>query len=404
MKTKFRIIFVFMGSLILFAVIMKAGSYTNSAHGSNSSGVCRSYLYQNGYSKGNCSHCHEQHASINGSEPEPVNGQPSGFCLFADNFNSSKTVGPYDQSDDFCFYCHVNLNSLQCGGGITNYLYSNTAGGYSSYDASDILGAFNLQSYHNLYDIQQFAKSKFAFFKNSSNPCVACHNPHIATKETPISRPTDHDNLWGDDSNERMNKYLYYRAPYYYGSTTTYEPGGTTINDGSLTPDYNSFCLDCHQYQVPTTQSSSRNPNTPSGYLTAIDWSSSGDMHGERARLFKIDGSDNPIRRSNPSLPPGSIIAPYNVSPVMDNYVLSCLDCHEPHGTFFKSSYLLRREVNGKVVQYTGPPGSEVVNQESFCTSCHTFNHCGGPLGCFNCHYHGAQNRGCAGPWNGPNF
>ncbi len=390
-----------------------AGPYLDSAHGETTIGVNRSSTATSGYARGNCAHCHEQHASIKGAEPAPAGGLPSPFALFADNF-SNKTTGPYVQTDNFCFYCHINVGAVQTEGGIINKLYSNTFGGYTTDDATDILGAFNLSSsYHNLYDIQRFAKTKFAFFKDSSNPCVACHNPHLAKRNkahvtdptyTAISRPTDPDNLWGDDANERMSNYTSYRPPYYYGSTVTYEPNDSALHDGSLMPDYNAFCLDCHQYQVPTTQSTSRNPDTPSGYLTAIDWSASGDMHGERARLFKVDGSDNPIPRNDPSLPPGSIKGPYNVAPVQSNYVLSCMDCHEAHGSYFNSSFLLRREINNDVVEASGPPGSEVVYQQRLCERCHTWNHCGGPNGCFTCHYHGAQNKGCAGPWSGPNF
>ncbi len=412
-KFIFILLFFSVSFLFLLQIDISSGNYCDSAHGDNSYGVNRSSVSSTGYTRGNCTHCHEQHTSIAGSEPTPVSGASSNFCLFAENF-SSKTTGPYNQSDDFCFYCHINSGAEQSEGGIVNKQYSNTFGGYNVDSATDILNTFNLStSYHNLNDIKNFAKSKFSFFKNDSNPCIACHNPHLAKRNkiypdnpqyTPISRPTDHDNLWGDNTSERMSNYTTYRPPYYYGSTTTYEPNGSTLHNGSKMPDYNAFCLDCHQYQVPTSMTTSENPNTPSGYLTAIDWSSSGDMHGEKTRYFNIDGSDNPIKRTDSSLPPGSVTAPYNNSPVASNYVLSCLDCHEPHGTFFNSSFLLRKEVNGAAVPSIGPPGGEVVYQREFCKRCHTWNHCGGPNGCFFCHYHGAQNKGCAGPWSGANF
>ncbi len=386
-----------------------AGSYLSSAHGNAGFGVCRSDVSGLGYARGNCAHCHEQHASIAGAEPLPTSGSPSPFALFADNFNSSKTTGAYVQEDNFCFYCHINVGAVQSEGGITNYQYSNTFGGYTTNSATDILGAFNLGSYHNLYDIQRFAKTKFSFFKGLSNPCVACHNPHLAKRNkaypndpsyTAISRPTDHENLWGDDTDERMSKYTTYRSPYYYGSNTTYEPNNSALYDGSLTPDYNSFCLDCHQYQVPTTQSASMNPNTPAGYLTAIDWSASGDMHGERPRVNDIDGSPKNF---------GTVKAPYNATPVQSNYVLSCLDCHEPHGSVLvsgagrPSSYLLRKEVNSNRVDGCGP-GEGAFCESDFCGSCHTFSHCGGPQNCFGCHYHGAYGINCYGPWWDANF
>lgn len=385
-----------------------AGPYLNSVHGNNTIGVNRSSMATAGYARGNCAHCHEQHASVNGSEPAPAGGSPSAFALFADNF-SGGTTGPYVQSDDFCFYCHIATGAVQSEGGITNRQYSNTFGGYTTDSATDILGAFNLNSYHNLYDIRRFAKTKFPFFKDSSNPCAACHNPHLVkrNKENPsdptyaaIARPTDHGNLWGDDANERMDKYTTYRSPFFYGSTSTYEPGGVSTRDGSDTPDYVTFCLDCHQYEVPTTQSASMNPNTPAGYLTAINWSASGDMHGEGSRANDIDGNPKGF---------GIIIAPYNVAPVQSNYVLSCLDCHEPHGSVLASgrpsSYLLRKEVNNNKVDGCGP-NEQNFCELTFCESCHTHKHCGGPQGCFQCHYHGAyaNGGGWCGPWWGAVF
>ncbi|CAD7783696.1 MAG: hypothetical protein KCCBMMGE_02103 [Candidatus Methanoperedenaceae archaeon GB37] len=43
--------------------------------------------------------------------------------------------------------------------------------------------AFNQNSYHNLYDIWEFAKTNFSsFFKEDSNPCSACHNVHLAKR------------------------------------------------------------------------------------------------------------------------------------------------------------------------------------------------------------------------------
>ncbi|MFH1217196.1 MAG: hypothetical protein V1706_11910 [Pseudomonadota bacterium] len=385
-----------------------AGPYIQSAHGNGSDGADRSSL--TGYSVGNCSHCHEQHTSIEGEEPVPFSGSASPFALFSDNFNNTAHTGPYVMADNFCFYCHISTGGVQSGGGINNYQFSVTFGGYTTNSVTDILGAFNLRSYHNLYDIQNFTASRFSFFTQSSNPCVACHNPHLAKKHkdhpndpayTTISRPTDHDELWGDDATERMNKYTSYRPPFYYGSTTSYEPGGVALHDGSLQTDYNTFCLDCHQYEVPvsTPGLASMNPNTTPGHLTAIDWSSSGDMHGERARIFGINGAVSGCR--------GTIIAPYNAAPVMSNYVLSCLDCHDPHGGVLgsgrPSSYLLRKEVNNNKVDGCGAAVEQNFCENDFCFSCHTNSH-GGPQGCISCHYHGGKNINCGGPWTGPNF
>ncbi|CAD7772311.1 MAG: hypothetical protein KIIPBIDF_00352 [Candidatus Methanoperedenaceae archaeon GB50] len=134
-----------------------------------------------GYSTGNCAHCHEQHAMIGGTEPQPASGSASPFCLLQIIFSGTKS-NTYQQSDNFCFYCHcyTDATSLQTPN-FTNYNYSRTFGGYTPSSIYSIYKAFNQNSYHNLYDIWEFAKTNFSsFFKEDSNPCSACHNVHLA--------------------------------------------------------------------------------------------------------------------------------------------------------------------------------------------------------------------------------
>lgn len=76
-----------------------AGPYLNSAHGNATTGVDRASL-PNTYSTGNCAHCHEQHASIGGSEPVPVKipTGPSNYLLL----DALDNVG----GNAACDYCH----------------------------------------------------------------------------------------------------------------------------------------------------------------------------------------------------------------------------------------------------------------------------------------------------------
>ncbi|MBU0968441.1 MAG: cytochrome c3 family protein [Proteobacteria bacterium] len=345
----------------------QAGPYTDSAHGNASSGVKRSETALENYSQANCAHCHEQHASIDGAEPDPYSGDDSGspFALFADNFNTSATTNPYLQGDNFCFYCHTNAASLQTGG-INNKDYAATFGGYTTNSPLGIFEAFNQYSYHNLSDIQDFSTTNFSnFFTSTSNPCVGCHNPHIARRNkenekdpsyTAISKPSDHANLWGDDASERMfavtsNNYM---APYYYNSTTTYEPDGTNTDDGSLTPDYNAFCTDCHNTTNTIFSSTlGRNLIKISWYTEGGDTISAGDKHGKNSAT----GSSERIE-------------PYGTD---NGWVLSCLDCHEPHGS--PSSFLIRREVNGTyltaAVHTKLTSSTATSNLKLLCAKCH---------------------------------
>ena len=396
----------------------QTGPYTSSAHGSSSIGVKRTDPALANYSKGNCAHCHEQHASIDGAEPAPDSGSStaSPFAVFADNFNTGRTLSPYWQSDNFCFYCHTNVSSLQSGG-IDNKDYAATFGGYTTSSPLGIFQAFNQHSYHNLYDIWFESKSYFSStFTSVSNPCTACHNPHIAKRNkanvqdptfTALSKPSDHGNLWGDDTTERMNSAAAYtyQAPFYYNSATTYEPGGTSTDDGSLTPDYNAFCTDCHNSTNDIYSTTlGRNLIKIDWYTLGGDGVNAGDKHGR-----------------NSATAAGVTRAPYNNT---IDLVLSCLDCHEPHGS--PSSFLIRREVNGAVTsgdvhtEATSPTATSTLSR--LCERCHTSNwasihhgptpgsdapynkdqtcSCHGqkppvPIPCEQCHFHGASVSNC---------
>ncbi len=383
--------------LLLLPCQLWAGEYLDSAHGSTLHGVKRPSIDSAGYARGNCAHCHEQHASIDGAEPEPSSGTPSPFALFTTNFDSSKTLGPYSESDNFCFYCHNATASIQV---VTNYDYSQNFG-CAGLQVSSIMDAFNQASYHNLYDIWSFARSSFSsWFTNGSNPCNACHNPHLARRNwaypsdplySAISKPTDHFNLWGTTS--LMSAYSY-ESPYCSG--TSREPTGSGASNGGSTPDYVSFCTNCHN-PSNTIYSTSLGRD-----LVKIDWSSQGDKHGAR----NMDGGLD-------------IEGPYGSS---GGYVLSCLDCHEPHGS--SNILLIRRRVNG------GDLHDSITTYSTnywgyLCTRCHLDDydanagtkepyrwryvhheapdhpytamrcgqcHGGGsmPIPCTNCHYHGA--------------
>jgi predicted CXXCH cytochrome family protein len=384
-----------------------AGPYLDSAHGDTTAGVNRSGMEVTtglGYTRGNCAHCHEQHASIEGTEPSPTGG-PDNYALFYDNF--------VNQTDGLCLQCHVASGGEQIGN-IVNRSYSYRAGGWTSDTVNDILTAFSFTiapaSSHDLSAIQTLLDGNWGY-TTDSNPCTACHNPHAvqgdplnspnspktSTRGWPISRPSEHTNspwdLWGNNytspgagNGERMDNYTAnYQAPFrsHGGTPASLEPIGDPIASpataASNTTDFVTFCLDCHVNAI--------------GGVSAIDWSSAtGDIHGARARTATFDKGTVQ-----------SALSPYTeTSATTPNYVLSCLDCHEPHGS--PSFALLRAEVNG--IAITQPVDSTNLNNNAaaFCGACHTVtsigtgNPCGSPGShssystngdCFVCHGHG---------------
>jgi hypothetical protein len=370
--------------------IAYAGTYADSAHGHTTYGVDRTSTSQ--YTQGHCGHCHEQHASIAGVEPEPARpfgDPPDEYLLFNTNFT--------DQSTNFCYECHVDSGGYQAGN-IINRSYSYNFGGNTSagsYDM-DIEEAFGHTtpgsgSSHYLPDfVSQILGQTLRDADGNTwslpadiNPCDACHNPHIVQRNYPVSevggllatavtRPSDPDNLWGDDATERMDQVGDYQAPYWYSSTTNYEPGNNAVEDGSNLPDYVRLCSDCHnQYNTIYSE----NPRLPRGprNILKIEWgpadtSVTADAHGE------YNGS------------PSKLIEPYNSFNIATGHVtLGCLDCHEPHGSP-TNIYLLRTSVNGKDVSVDAETDANWLN---FCqNSCHGSRH-DSKSGCPTCHRHG---------------
>jgi hypothetical protein len=314
----------------------------------------------------------------------------------------------------FCFQCHRNAD---IGFGVViNNPYCVNFGGYSPAYYTSVKKQFindnskpaNCGSRHQLGNVRNFIKNnaKGWGFNSDANPCVACHPPHAAQRNHPVAidgagklntairRPSHYktnsaDLLWGDDEGERMSDYAAqftnpvgeYQAPYYGNGpwdpeAGPFEPAGDSTSDGSNLPDYVTFCLDCHQYAQYDSERSAEQPAY--GYVKAIDWSSTGDRHGAAPANTCNAGSSYE----------GTLKAPYSDYD-NSNYVLSCLDCHEPHGTH-KRLHLIRRMINGQLVdaQSTVDPLEEACDQSTdwaeICEKCHNWPHpgwgsCNGP-------------------------
>ena len=397
---------------ILFPNRASSGPYLDSAHGNTTYGVNRTSLSSFNYSIGNCAHCHEQHASIGGAEPAP--NSPAGpdlYLLFKDLW-----ITPI-QSNVICFGCHIEVGSYQSMFQRINYSYSYWKGGdttltcpdsiYKSFQFVNNNGASQsncgstVGSSHRLGDFAPLA-GKWGFSRNTTaiNPCSACHNPHKAQKEFPCSRPSAHTNIyawevWGDGSSERMSNKAAslggtYCAPYRHNSTTTREPDGcsapptdcsTGCSNGSNLADYVSLCTDCHNStNIINSTRLGRN-------LYRINWATGGDFHGGRQRID--NGGD--FSKAGEY---GDVVDPYK-SGGMFNYVLSCTDCHEPHGS--PNEFLLRRTVNGSRKDIISGNGLWY----NWCQTCHFVdpipppNHLPPVDATTNCFQAGACHRHC---------
>ncbi|MDY6950142.1 MAG: cytochrome c3 family protein [Thermodesulfobacteriota bacterium] len=373
-----------------------AATYADSAHGDATNGVNRPSKPD---ATGGCVHCHET------SDSAPC--RDNAHMLF---------YGTQLECDHVCFECHADTyaNEQQ----VTNYPYSIFFGGFSTLHFPSIKHQFCATqarhagggSNHNLVEIWSTIKDNgngWGFGANP-NPCGACHNPHLSQKsgntpfsppydpsKSPLTRPAERHstnpvNLWGDDATERMDYYAedvaggYYQAPY-YGSFDSglYEPAGDGTSDGSNLPDYVTFCMDCHQDAQYDPESGEA--------VKAIRWGppwstvETSDIHGA-APANTRDGWSIGCMASE-----GPLRAPYDTyEPNESNYVLSCLDCHEPHGTY-QRPHLIRVEINGEFVA----DSSEV----EICERCHDLQH---PYGsCNGCH---GKSGGPAAGFHGSTF
>ncbi len=297
--------------------------YYLDAHGDTGYGVSRQGV---SYSKGECLHCHDVSVTGHGGQ------------LF-------------DTSVEFCLKCH-DYTTTYATTAIKNRSYSYRAGNYSTDTLDSIKKAFTNPpsiSSHKLSDIKTFINGKWGYDADS-NACASCHNPHrvqgdpehsdaaksSTTRGYPVARPSEHstnyNNLWGDASNEKMSNYTTkYQAPYRTAGSN-YEPDGSSTTDGSNLTDYNTYCTDCHNttYTIYST--------TLGRDLRQIDWNN--EIHGKGD---PNDGSTNYAKLC------GDLPYPSGLFDGLTNKkVLSCLDCHEPHGS--PNVTLIRKKVNGSII------------------------------------------------------
>jgi hypothetical protein len=290
----------------------------------------------------------------------------------------------------------MKLGSFQ---NVTNLTYSYRAGRWVD-SVNNILQSFSYSSpatSHNLDDISTFITSEWSSYTSDSNPCSACHNPHAAqgdplgngggstssktsgSRGWPVSLPSLHSKdstawgLWGDDdTDERMDDYIAlkggtYQAPYQY-SSTNYEPDGSTTTDGSNLADYVTFCTDCHDNTNTNIYST-----TLGRPLYYFDWGASSSTSEKHGRGNATDDG------TFASVEIDDLIDPYDegISGTTD-YLLSCTDCHEPHGS--ANRYLLREGVNGgtlatsltRLSYTTAAEKTEMIDgMKSLCGKCH---------------------------------
>ncbi len=246
------------------------------------------------------------------------------------------------------------------------------------------------------------APGSWNYVSGGINPCSGCHNPHRAQKDphtstgrliggklvSSVSRPSLHSKnnnawyLWGEDYiTERMCMPMVdYKATCRYpwsDPCSSFEPDGSSTSDGTNMVDSNYICLDCHQNQIYSTPQIDRLPVHTLQAIQSVFTLWTGDIHGGASQTC-CDWGDKK--------------APYVEG---QHYTLSCLDCHEPHGS--PNEYLLRQEVNGVQIPNFGRD-----KYYNFCQACHInmnkhmyWDQFDSNSECWLCHRHGASQSAC---------
>lgn len=153
--------------LVLSGAANAANTYTSTAHGNSTSGVDRNAIGANSdptmsvYGKGNCAHCHEQHASIEGAEPTPPAAEgATKHMLFRSNFGAT-------DRNQLCFHCHEQLT------------VSSTATGYGRYDVYRGQTTYDDSAHDDSAGfIWPDSAAGGAPRENDAGNCLNCHNPH----------------------------------------------------------------------------------------------------------------------------------------------------------------------------------------------------------------------------------
>ncbi len=349
--------------------------------------------FENDQNNTNCKQCH----SFDNSEGTAATSAPHFYTTSADYENSAHKNILCTQCHDvhgasgaiigmtklnqeaLCFNCHKDPVS----GGIQN----NAISGASL--ADDIQQAFGMSNKHDL------GASFTISGKTYSLQCISCHNVHTVTGKywdadiglTPVTRFGEdalgnQRNLgsYGDKTGEKMKDY----------GGTYITPKDEQFNKDQL-PNYTQFCQDCHEPMKSPLEDPNQHGDVgfntdPHGLLSANNtagtsfpnWYASRFAEGWQSLHTEDPNFSIPADKNNGAFPVYTagrsegvwIRAPFKQEERMAgaNYVLSCTNCHEAHGS--SNSSMIRTNPNGKNVNFnTGFfPGS---TWRTLCTSCH---------------------------------
>ncbi len=301
---------VFCADLIFFTQVRKAGAtggaFYNTKHGGGTVdsipfvGVDRSVnpdwgLYYNEalqagqYPPGECTHCHEPHASFGTTEPEPSSGNDAG----PDIYLLMKDYGSTDQTNrnyaELCWYCHESINFdpfLFGGTGFWKFYQGKSIYKASShFTSSDLVWPGTTGDPVDVFPRQD----RDGLPDGNKGSCLNCHTPHGILESS--------GNEFDTDAVPTSPTNLHLAANNASVSTDNLIPRQLIAWEEAL-------CENCHDASGPAG----------TDIQTLINLRSSGVGSGH-----PVDSTGLAGRHSV-----------YESLPVTDKHV-ECYDCHNPH-------------------------------------------------------------------------
>lgn len=277
-----------------------AGPYRDSSHGNkvNRSSIDGKYT---AFATGNCGHCHEQHASLGGSEPIPVDGAASRALAFTGTAT-------------FCVYCHDGSPAVKDVKTQITKLYSHPSGDPAYAD-------------RHTMGVRESGQNGAPFRGSKRHAeCADCHEPHTAkagihsyNTTTPANNNLVSPVLLGTWGVEPSSE------PAWGSANVSYTEVKPTVREYQL-------CFKCHSYYALQVSSGITNFTGPSGELItdqAMEFSRNNkSVHPVRTTLNNQTGSGTTKR-----LTTAQMKAPWNNSTRIGNQTMYCSDCHGSNET-----------------------------------------------------------------------
>ena len=285
--------------------IIFAGDYLNSSHGNSGTGVDRSTIDPkfSSYSVGNCAHCHEQHSSIEGTEPTPVNNEASPVLRFT-------------PEEALCETCH---DGTPVSPNIA--IQFDKTYGHPTDDIAD----------RHFMSIKEIGQNG-SYFRNPNRhvECSDCHEPHRINylPTTPFNSST-HNFITGNPANNNtvsgVLTGVWGVEPAVESSIWLVPPSSYTELTES-TKEY-QICLKCHSNFAFQTGNGISPYIGPSG-VPSTDQSMEFSVnrygvHPVRNGLNNQTGSYSPKTLNTQRLK-----SPWNSAANLGNQTMYCSDCH----------------------------------------------------------------------------